>query len=72
MTKYRSKFHELDEHINGHARLGMVRPTLFYKKGCFHLIVKMVTKDYKRVYFIPSRKNNITSLGKITQEGVGS
>lgn len=70
MTGDRLKFHELDENITGHVRFGDGSTVAILGKGSILFDCKNGDQRLlNEVYFIPSLKNNIISLGQMTEEG---
>ena len=70
MTGDRSKFHELDGSVTGNVRFGDGSSVAILGKGsilfdCKNSDQKLLTE----VYYIPSLKSNIISLGQMTEEG---
>lgn len=70
MSGQRSKFMELDEQVTGAVRFGDVSTVKIHGKGS----VQFTTNDgheciLKEVYFIPTLRNNIVSLGQLSENG---
>ena len=70
MTGDRSKFHELDGNVTSHVRFGDESIVAILGKGSILFDCKNNDQRLlKYVYFIPSLKSNIISLGQMTEEG---
>lgn len=70
MTGDQLKFHELDEMISGQVRFGDGSTVAIMGKGSILFDCKNGDQRLlNEVYFIPNLKNNIISLGQMTEEG---
>lgn len=70
MTRDRSKFHEFDGSVTNHMRFGDGSIVAIFRKGSISFDCKNSDQRIlNKVYYIPSLKNNIISLGKMTEEG---
>lgn len=69
MTCYKSKFYDLDTGIGGHLKF-MYDSMIFIKKGEIYLQCKKHREKrvLRDVYYIPSLRINIISLGKLAKE----
>lgn len=70
MTGSRAKFADLDESITGQVRFGDGSTVEIAGKGTVMMVCKTGEERALRdVYFIPSLKNNIVSLGQLSEDG---
>ncbi|XP_074331941.1 uncharacterized protein LOC141668820 [Apium graveolens] len=70
MTGFRGKFTELDENITGQVRFGDGSTVEIRGKGSVRFMCKNgEEKQFSEVYYIPSLRNNIISLGQMSEEG---
>lgn len=70
MTGSRTKFAELDESVTGKVRFGDGSSVEIAGKGTVIMICKNGEEiPLRDVYFIPSLRNNIVSLGQLSEDG---
>lgn len=70
MTGFKSKFTELNEKISGVVSFGDGSTVKIEGKGSVSFVCKNgETRTFDDVYYIPTLRNNIISLGQLTEEG---
>ena len=70
MTGQKGKFNELDETVSGEVRFGDGSTVTIKGKGSINFSCKNGEKRcLQQVYYIPSLRNNIISLGQLSEEG---
>ncbi|WCJ34769.1 hypothetical protein M5689_016057 [Euphorbia peplus] len=70
MTGHREKFKELDEGITGQVKFGDGSLVHIKGKGLISMVCKNgEERELKEVYYIPTLRSNIISLGQLSEEG---
>ena len=70
MTGHREKFTKLDESVAGQVKFGDGSVVHIRGKGSIQLLCKNgEERELKDVFFIPSLRSNIISLGQLSEEG---
>lgn len=70
MTGHREKFKKLDETVTGQVKFRDGSLVHIKEKGSINMMCKNgMERELKEVYFIPTLRSNIISLGQLSEEG---